>query len=140
MSDLKERIDELAQLMDEFGLEQSKLSGEGWSVEFSRNAPARGVAMVASNDAVEEDESYVMVEAQAPAVNNGTPINSPMTGIYYSAPNPGAAPFVKEGDHVTAGQVVGLIEAMKVFNEIKAETSGTVTHISWPLPSPKAPR
>ena len=52
-----------------------------------------------------------------------------MTGIYYSAPNPGAAPFVKEGDHVTAGQVVGLIEAMKVFNEITSTISGVVTRM-----------
>lgn len=129
MSDLKERIDELARLMDEFALEQSKLSGEGWSVEFSRSAPTQGVAMVSSNPATEEDEEpFLAIETPAPALQ-GTPINSPMTGIYYSAPNPGAAPFVKEGDHVTAGQVVGLIEAMKVFNEIVATISGVVTRM-----------
>jgi acetyl-CoA carboxylase biotin carboxyl carrier protein len=53
-------------------------------------------------------------------------VSSPMTGIYYSAPSPNAPEFVKEGDSVTAGQVVGLIEAMKVFNEITATTSGKV--------------
>ena len=52
-----------------------------------------------------------------------------MTGIYYSAPSPGSPPFVKEGDSVSAGQVIGLIEAMKVFNEIPAPTSGVVSKI-----------
>ena len=129
MSDLKSRIDELAQLMNEFGLEQSKISGDGWTVEFSRNLPSRGTSMVTAG-AVDETEDPIETPAAANApANNGTPINSPMTGIYYSAPNPGAPPFVKEGDHVTAGQVVGLIEAMKVFNEITATVSGTVTAI-----------
>ncbi len=58
------------------------------------------------------------------------PVNSPMTGIYYTAPSPSAPPFVKEGDTVTADQVVGLIEAMKVFNEIVAPISGTVLKLT----------
>jgi acetyl-CoA carboxylase biotin carboxyl carrier protein len=52
-----------------------------------------------------------------------------MTGIYYSSSSPTAPPFVKEGEPVSAGQVVGLIEAMKVFNEIVAPTSGRVLKI-----------
>lgn len=52
-----------------------------------------------------------------------------MTGLYYSSPSPGAAPFVAEGDTVSAGQIVGLIEAMKVFNEIVSPVSGTVLSI-----------
>lgn len=57
-------------------------------------------------------------------------MNSPTTGIYYSSPNPGAPPFVKVGDTVEAGQVIGLIEAMKVFNEITATVSGSVLRVS----------
>lgn len=53
-----------------------------------------------------------------------------MMGIYYSASSPGAPPFVKEGDMVQAGQVVGLIEAMKVYNEIVSSVSGTVKKIA----------
>jgi acetyl-CoA carboxylase biotin carboxyl carrier protein len=53
-----------------------------------------------------------------------------MNGVFYSAPNPGAPPFVREGDAVSAGQVVGLIEAMKVFNELTAPISGTVGEIA----------
>ena len=52
-----------------------------------------------------------------------------MAGIYYASPSPSAPAFVSEGDSVTVGQVVGLIEAMKVFNEITAMTSGKVTKL-----------
>jgi acetyl-CoA carboxylase biotin carboxyl carrier protein len=75
-------------------------------------------------------EHEVPDEPAAPAVPKGTPVNSPMNGIYYSAPSPNAPPFVREGESVTAGQVIGLIEAMKVFNEINAPVSGTVTHFA----------
>jgi acetyl-CoA carboxylase biotin carboxyl carrier protein len=53
-----------------------------------------------------------------------------MNGIYYGAPSPGSKPFVTEGEVITAGQVVGLIEAMKVFNEIPSPVSGTVLKIN----------
>ncbi len=56
-------------------------------------------------------------------------INSPMVGSFYTSSGPDAAPFVKVGDHVTADQVVCIIEAMKVFNEIKAEVTGTIEKI-----------
>ena len=54
---------------------------------------------------------------------------SPMVGIAYLAPEPGAAPFVAPGQAVTAGQVMLLIEAMKTFNQIKAPRAGTVARI-----------
>lgn len=56
-------------------------------------------------------------------------IRSPLTGIFYRAPAPNEPAYIEEGDWVEAGQVVGLIEAMKIFNEIKAETAGRVTAI-----------
>ena len=54
-------------------------------------------------------------------------VTAPLTGVWYAAPSPGARPYVVDGDEVTAGQVVGLIEAMKLFNEIKSDISGTLT-------------
>lgn len=57
-------------------------------------------------------------------------IVAPLTGIFYSSPSPGAAPYVKEGAHVSAGQVIGLIEAMKLFNEIKSDVSGRVRRMA----------
>jgi len=53
-------------------------------------------------------------------------IASPMVGTFYASPSPDAAPFVNIGDRISDESVVCLIEAMKVFNEIKAETSGTI--------------
>jgi acetyl-CoA carboxylase biotin carboxyl carrier protein len=56
-------------------------------------------------------------------------VGAPLTGVWYDAPSPGARPYVTEGSEVASGQVVGLIEAMKLFNEIKADASGTITRI-----------
>ena len=56
-------------------------------------------------------------------------VNAPLTGIYYGAPSPGATPYVAVGDHVAVGQIIGLIEAMKLFNEIKSDRAGRVTRI-----------
>jgi len=59
--------------------------------------------------------------AQAPAAHAGETIKAPMSGIFYRAPSPSSPPYVREGDAVKEGQVICVIEAMKVFNEIKAE-------------------
>jgi len=56
-------------------------------------------------------------------------VGAPLTGIWYDAPSPGARPYVTEGAEVNSGQVIGLIEAMKLFNEIKADASGTITRV-----------
>ena len=53
-------------------------------------------------------------------------IVAPLTGVYYRSPSPGAQPYVREGAQVSTGQVIGLIEAMKLFNEIKSDVTGTV--------------
>ena len=56
-------------------------------------------------------------------------ITSPMVGTYYSAPSPGEPPFVSLGDRVSAGQTVCIIEAMKLMNELEAETSGRIVEL-----------
>jgi acetyl-CoA carboxylase biotin carboxyl carrier protein len=56
-------------------------------------------------------------------------ITTPLAGLFYRAASPDAAPYVREGDVVEPGQIVGLVEAMKVFNEIHAETGGIVDAI-----------
>jgi acetyl-CoA carboxylase biotin carboxyl carrier protein len=55
---------------------------------------------------------------------------APLTGVYYGSPSPGAAAYLREGGTVNAGQVIGLIEAMKLFNEIKSDVTGTVRRIA----------
>lgn len=59
----------------------------------------------------------------------GHVVKSPIVGTYYEAPNPGAPPFVKVGDHVNAGQVICIVEAMKLMNEIESDAGGKVTKI-----------
>jgi acetyl-CoA carboxylase biotin carboxyl carrier protein len=56
-------------------------------------------------------------------------VTAPLTGVWYGAPSPGARPYVTEGTEVGAGAVVGLIEAMKLFNEIKSDVAGRVTRV-----------
>lgn len=81
-------------------------------------APAAPIAAKAENT-TEETKSE----------ETGTPITSPMVGTFYSTPSPGAKPFVQVGDVVSKGQVVCIIEAMKLMNEIEAEVSGKITKI-----------
>ena len=65
----------------------------------------------------------------APSAPALTPLPSPMVGVFYHSPAPGEPNFVEIGDRVERGQTIGLIEAMKVFNEITAEASGVVVEI-----------
>jgi acetyl-CoA carboxylase biotin carboxyl carrier protein len=58
------------------------------------------------------------------------PITAPLTGIYYTAPSPDAAPYVRVGAQVVIGQVIGLIEAMKLYNEIKSDIAGRVVRLA----------
>lgn len=64
--------------------------------------------------------------AAAPAAAATLSITSPMVGTFYRAPSPGAAPFIEVGDHVKKGQVIGIIEAMKLLNEVEADQDGIV--------------
>ena len=70
-----------------------------------------------------------MAPAPAGSSNGLVPVESPMIGVFYRAPEPGAAPFVEVGDAVTNGQTLCLLEAMKLFNELKAESQGLVRAI-----------
>ena len=56
-------------------------------------------------------------------------VKAPLTGIFYGAPSPGATAYVAVGDHVAVGQIIGLIEAMKLFNEIKSDLAGRVVRV-----------
>ena len=64
--------------------------------------------------------------AEAAPADDGVVVKAPVVGTFYVAPSPGAAPFVEVGQRVEKGQVLCIIEAMKLMNEIEAETAGTV--------------
>ena len=83
-------------------------------------APAPVVCQTTVNPAVVE------VEKEAP---KGKAITSPMVGTFYAAPSPDAEPFVEVGKSISTGDVVCIVEAMKLMNEIKSEHSGKVTQI-----------
>jgi acetyl-CoA carboxylase biotin carboxyl carrier protein len=130
MDRLEARVEQLAELAKEYGLSEATWSGPSGGVTLRRRA-ARA-APASSEAAPEVWEESAVEEApleDAPAIPKGTPVTSPMAGIFYAGPNPSSPPFVKEGDNVTAGQTIGLIEAMKVFNEVPATVSGTVLKV-----------
>jgi len=132
-AEISKQADELALLMKEFRLVEATLSGKDFKISFKKRSPQRLISVTHDANAQifedNEEEHETTPEVVAIPVQKGTPINSPMTGIYYTSASPGSPAFVKEGEAVTAGQVVGLIEAMKVFNEIISPMSGTVHKI-----------
>jgi acetyl-CoA carboxylase biotin carboxyl carrier protein len=65
----------------------------------------------------------------ATAAQSRPSVNAPLTGVWYGSPAPGSAPFVVAGREVAVGQVIGLIEAMKLFNEIKSDLAGRVVRV-----------
>ena len=72
-------------------------------------------------------ESRVVASVHGPV--DGTPLVAPLTGVFYRSATPGAPPFVGVGDLVAPGAVVGLIETMKIFNEVLAEQGGRIAAI-----------
>jgi oxaloacetate decarboxylase alpha subunit len=121
-----ERIRELVKIVQESGVGEIEIEDEGMRVSVRRaDEPAAALAVPVGASAEPR-------EAPAPTVshNDGlTRVESPMVGVFYRAPNPGAPAFVDVGDTVIPGQVLCILEAMKLFNELKAETAGVVRSI-----------
>lgn len=122
--------------MTKNGLDAVEIASDGAQIKLvRRKAQPTQVAVavpVPTGGAVSAAPSVAPVSAapaaHAPAaVPAGTAIKSPMMGIFYRAPTPSSPPFCKEGDVIKPGQVICMIEAMKVFNEIKAEFPCTIT-------------
>tara|TARA_X000000368_G_scaffold100711_1_gene77654 strand:+ start:2059 stop:2496 length:438 start_codon:yes stop_codon:yes gene_type:complete len=88
-------------------------------------APAPQPAAVKDDLSVESDISE---SAKAETISGKT-IDSPMVGTFYAAPNPGAKDFVSVGDKISEGDVLCIIEAMKMMNEVKADSSGTIKQV-----------
>lgn len=68
-------------------------------------------------------------EGQESGSPEGNVVTSPLVGTFYSSPDPDSEPFVKVGDHVSKGQVLGIVEAMKLMNEIESDYEGTVKQV-----------
>jgi acetyl-CoA carboxylase biotin carboxyl carrier protein len=74
-------------------------------------------------------ETQIESDSSGKALPAGHVLRSPMVGTFYASPSPDAAPFVKMGQQVKVGDVLGVIEAMKMFNQIEADTSGTIAAV-----------
>ena len=88
-------------------------------------APTPQPAATKENVSADRDSSQAAEEETI----SGQTIDSPMVGTFYAAPNPGAKDFVSVGDKISEGDVLCIIEAMKMMNEVKADSSGTIKQI-----------
>jgi acetyl-CoA carboxylase biotin carboxyl carrier protein len=120
-------IDRLEALVERSGLSELELEAGGTSVTL--RTPA-AFATATATVTVEEGPSEPPLPEEPARPRGAHAIVAPLTGVYYRSPSPGAEPYVREGGPVSAGQVIGLIEAMKLFNEIKSDVSGTVRHMA----------
>jgi biotin carboxyl carrier protein len=116
-----ELVEQCLALMERHQLQELSMEIEGLSVHLERAptpAPVAAAAMVTPAPAEEPIEQPSFI-----------PIEAPMTGMFYRGPSPSEPPYVEEGDLVYEGQTIGLIEAMKVFNEILSPATGVVRRI-----------
>lgn len=120
-------IRELAEILNDTGLTEIEVGRDDWHIRV-----AKGVAPVAATVAATPVAAAPAPQTDAPsapAASHPGTVSSPMVGVAYLAAEPGADPFIKVGDSVAQGDTVMIIEAMKVFNNIKAPRSGKVTRI-----------
>lgn len=118
-----ELVEQAVRLMERYQLQELSLEWDDFSLHLERAEPDTELPAVA----------VAVPKPAAPEIEPDTtpfyPIEAPMTGMFYRGPSPNEPPYVEEGDVVHEGQTVGLIEAMKVFNEIPSPVSGTVRRI-----------
>ena len=126
-----EYIEKIAKIVTENSLSEISLKQgeEEITVKKDVNVAYSAPAPVVVEAPKVHHEAAPEVQAQEPAQDKGKAITSPMVGAFYAAPAPGAKPFVKVGDMVSVGQVVCIVEAMKLMNEIESEVSGRITQI-----------
>lgn len=131
-----EYIEKLAKIIKEQELTEISLEDGEQAVTIRKDVIVQPVAQAVSAPVTPAAPSVDVVadkssDSPAPAEvkKSGTPITSPMVGTFYMAPSPDAEPFVSVGKVVKQGDVVCIIEAMKMMNEIKAEIAGKVTEV-----------
>jgi len=127
------KVKKLMELLEQSGMSEIEIKEGEESVKISRygNAPLMTPTIPQQPAAMVTPSQ---VESTTTAANKGSAVNgdlisSPMVGTYYSAPSPSAKPFVTVGQHVNKGDTVGIIEAMKIMNQIETDHSGTVVEI-----------
>ncbi|MBR0558581.1 acetyl-CoA carboxylase biotin carboxyl carrier protein [Neokomagataea anthophila] len=123
----KDAIRALAEILTDTGLTEIEIAEQDSRIRVARSAaPVQAVAAPAPVAAPAAAAPAPAAPAAAPADHPGA-VPSPMVGVAYLSPDPSAPAFVQEGQSVSAGQTIMLIEAMKTFNQIKAPRAGTLT-------------
>ncbi len=121
-----ERIREIVRIVQETGVGEVTIEESGMRVSVRRTPEQLDPQLAAVVPPADEPEPE---PAPAPEGDGIVRVEAPMVGVFYRAPQPGAPPFVEEGETVTAGQTLCILEAMKLMNEIKADSSGIVRTI-----------
>jgi acetyl-CoA carboxylase biotin carboxyl carrier protein len=117
-----EAVRTLVELMEAHGLAKLDVTAGAVSIRMRAGRPPSATVSTA---AVEAAPPPILTEE----VVEGHVICAPMIGTYYAAPAPGEATFIRVGDRVEVGQTIGIIEAMKIMNEIPADRAGVVIEI-----------
>jgi len=123
-----ELVRQMAALLDETGLTEIEYAYKDRRIRVARNVVTAVTAPVAAPSAAQANATPEPPTAVAPVDHPGA-IKAPMVGTAYIAPQPDQPPFVKLGDKVTEGQVLLIVEAMKVMNQIRAPRPGRVAEI-----------
>ncbi|GAC1349175.1 MAG: acetyl-CoA carboxylase biotin carboxyl carrier protein [Ktedonobacteraceae bacterium] len=126
-----ERVEDLVNMLADSTIGELELTEAGMEIIIRRQPGMVLISAPTSSASMAQASIPLTPGVAAPATqqDTGVAILAPLTGVYYSAPSPSSPPFVSVGDVVQVGQVVALIEAMKVFNEIQAQLSGRVSTI-----------
>ena len=120
-------VDRLEVLLERSALSELEVETGGTTVVL--RTPAAVAQAGVSVAPLEEAATEPALPEEVSRPRGSHAIVAPLTGVFYRSPSPGAEPYVREGGPVNAGQVIGRIEAMKLFNEIKSDVTGTVRHI-----------
>ena len=130
-------IDRLAELLERSDLSELEVESGGTGLILRKPVAVAVAAPVAPGatptSAAPAEASPSAGEPSTAGRDPGTTgkpsVKAPLTGIFYASPAPGTAPYVQAGGEVAVGQVIGLIEAMKLFNEIKSDLAGRVVRV-----------
>lgn len=122
-------IKKLIKILEDADITALAVEEEGMKVEVRREKGTPQAAVAPPQMAHHQVQSASSAPTQSPEEEGLTPITSPMVGTFYRAPSPESPPYVEVGEKVEAGKVVCVIEAMKLFNEIESEVSGTVAKV-----------
>ena len=125
------QVRELVKLVEDSRIDEIEITSDGDTIRIRKTppAPAAYSAPAVSANPFAEAAAPAPDAATDPSVAGLKELRSPVVGTFYGSPSPEAPPFVSVGDHVTAGQTVCIVEAMKVMNEIEAEFAGVIRRI-----------